>query len=225
MNSPKNILIVRTDRIGDVVLTLPVASTIKKHFPGCRVSLLVRRYTKALDENNPFIDEIITLEEKEGKPSVPANVAMLKNRFDACIVAFPTYPLALILFLSNIPVRIGTGYRWYSFLFNKKVYEHRKYGEHHELEYNIRLLQQIGIDEDINEKNVLFGIGISEDSKEKISYVKKLINKGFNTAIMIGFGDNDGEISGGAVGITMDYEGRGIKMNEPDFVIMTEQNR
>jgi hypothetical protein len=64
-----------------------------------------------------------------------------------------------------------------------------------------------------------------EDSKEKISYVKKLINKGFNTAIMIGFGDNDGEISGGAVGITMDYEGRGIKMNEPDFVIMTEQNR
>ncbi len=169
MNSPKNILIVRTDRIGDVVLTLPIASTIKKHFPGCRVSLLIRRYTVALAENNPFIDEIITLEEKEGKPSIPANVARLKNKFDACIVAFPTYPLALILFLSNIPIRIGTGYRWYSFLFNKKIYEHRKYGERHELEYNIRLLQQIGIYEDINEKNVLFGIGVSEDSKEKIS--------------------------------------------------------
>jgi heptosyltransferase III len=169
MNSPKNILIVRTDRIGDVVLSLPVASVIKKHFPDCRVSFLMRGYTKALAENNPYIDEIITLEENEGKPSIPANVANLRNKFDACIVAFPTYPIALILFMSGIPIRIGTGYRWYSFLFNKKIYEHRKYGERHELEYNIRLLQHLGIDEDINEKNAVFGIGVSGESAEKIS--------------------------------------------------------
>ena len=169
MNSPKNILIVRTDRIGDVVLSLPIASTIKKHYPECRISFLLRDYTKALAENNPFIDEIITLEEKGGKISIPANVSKIKNKFDACIVAFPTFPIALILFISGIPIRIGTGYRWYSFLFNKKVYEHRKYGEHHELEYNIRLLQHLDINEDITGKNVSFGIGVSEESKEKIS--------------------------------------------------------
>lgn len=169
MNSPKNILIVRTDRIGDVVLSLPIASALKKHFPGCKVSFLLRSYTRALAECNPFVDEVIVLDENEGKPSIPGNVAILKNRFDACIVAYPTYPIALIMFLSNIPVRIGTGYRWYSFLFNKKIYEHRKYAEHHELEYNIRLLQQLGINEDVNEKNVEYGIGVSDESKIKIA--------------------------------------------------------
>lgn len=185
MNSPKNILIVRTDRIGDVVLSFPIASVIKKHFPECKVSFLLREYTRPLAENNPFIDEVIVLIEKDGRASVPANVAQLKNRFDTCIVAFPTYPIALILFLSNITNRIGTGYRWYSFLLNKKVYEHRKYGERHELEYNVRLLQHLGINEEVNEENVLFGMSSSIESKEKVSTELKSLGINKNKPIVI----------------------------------------
>ncbi len=174
MNQPKNILIVRTDRIGDVVLSLPLAAILKKHFPECKVSFLLREYTKPLAVNNPNIDEVITLIEENGKPSVRENVQLLKNRFDVCIVAYPTYPIALILFLSNIKTRIGTGFRWYSFLFNKKNYEHRKYSEHHELEYNVHLLRQLGIDEKITEENVLYGITPSIQDEEK---VKKDLNE------------------------------------------------
>jgi len=126
MNAPKNLLIVRTDRIGDVVLSLPMASIIKKHFPECKVTYLLRKYTKPLAVNNQNIDEVLTLIEENGKPAVGKNIVQLKDRFDACIVAFPTYAISLLLFLSNIKNRIGTGYRWYSFLFNKKVYDHRK---------------------------------------------------------------------------------------------------
>ncbi len=168
MNPPKNILIVRTDRIGDVVLSLPMAAIIKKHFPDCKVTFLLRHYTKPLAENNPFIDDVITLKEENGKPSVGKNIALLKIKFDACVVVHPTYAISLILFLSNIKTRIGTGYRWYSFFFNKRIYEHRKYGEKHELEYNVRLLQQLGINERVNEENVSFGISPSQTTKEKI---------------------------------------------------------
>lgn len=168
MNPPKNILIVRTDRIGDVILSLPMAAIIKKHFPKCKVTFLLREYTKPLAGNNPFIDEVITLIEENGKPSIGKNVALLKNKYDVCVVAYPTYTIGLILFLSNIKTRIGTGYRWYSFFFNKKVYEHRKYGERHELEYNVRLLQPLGINEEVNEENVSFGISPSQENKEKV---------------------------------------------------------
>ena len=178
MNQPKNILIVRTDRIGDVVLSLPMAAVIKKHFPECRVTVLLRNYTRSLALNNPFIDEIETLIEEKGKPSVGKNVALLKNRFDTCIVAYPSYALALILFLSNIRRRIGTGYRWYSFFFNGKVYDHRKYGERHELEYNIRLLKQLGIDEEVTEENVTFGISASKENRDRIK--TKLTSAGIN---------------------------------------------
>ena len=61
--------------------------------------------------------------------------------------------------------------------------------------------------------------------KINIQETKKLIKKSFDTAIIIGFGDNSGDVSGGAVGYTMDYEGRMIRINEPDFVVTTEQNR
>jgi lipopolysaccharide heptosyltransferase II len=174
MNQPKNILIARTDRIGDVVLSLPLAAIIKKHFPECKVIFLLREYTKPLAINNPDIDEVITLKEVDGKPSVKENVQLLKNRFDVCIVAYPTYPIALILFLSNIKIRIGTGYRWYSFLFNKRNYEHRKYGHYHELEYNVHLLRQLGIEEKVTEENVSYGITSSIENEEK---VKKDLNE------------------------------------------------
>lgn len=156
MSAPKNILIVRTDRIGDVVLSLPLASIIKKHFPSAKVTFLLRSYTAPLAANNTDIDEVIILNENDGKASIKENVNTLKNKFDVCVTAFPTFRIAWILFLSHIKTRIGSGYRWYSFLFNKKVYEHRKYAEHHELEFNVRLLKQIGIDENVNHGNVDF---------------------------------------------------------------------
>ncbi|MDP3583441.1 MAG: glycosyltransferase family 9 protein [Ignavibacteria bacterium] len=178
MKSLKNILIVRTDRIGDVILSLPLAAILKKHFPDVRVSFLVREYTAPLVKNNKFVDEVIILSEKNGKPQIAQNIASLKDKFDACIVVFPTYQIALILFLAGIKTRIGSGYRWYSFLFNKKVYEHRKYGERHELEYNVRLLQQFEINEDVNPDNVEFGIQVDHPTNEKVK--DKLISLGWD---------------------------------------------
>ncbi len=40
--------------------------------------------------------------------------------------------------------RVGSGYRYYSVLFNRRVYEHRKDARRHELEYNLQLLARIG---------------------------------------------------------------------------------
>ncbi|MEW6701191.1 MAG: glycosyltransferase family 9 protein, partial [Bacteroidota bacterium] len=121
-------------------------------------------------EENQYIDNIITLIEKNGRPSIAKNILQLKDKFDTCVAVYPTFTTALILFLSNIPTRIGTAYRWYSFLFNKKIYEHRKFGNRHELEYNVRLLLQTGIDENVNEENVSFGLVPSKESEEKVRY-------------------------------------------------------
>lgn len=166
MRGPKNILVVRTDRIGDVVLTLPIANIIKKHFPDSRVSFLIREYTKSLCENNLFINEIITLDEADGKTKIFSNIRKIKKKFDTAIVAYPTFRIALILFLAGIKTRIGSGYRWYSFLFNKKIYEHRKISEHHELEYNIRLLKAIGVEEEVSPSTVLFNLHSSPLSRQ-----------------------------------------------------------
>jgi ADP-heptose:LPS heptosyltransferase len=48
------------------------------------------------------------------------------------------------------PVRAGTAYRWYSFMFTHKVKEHRKHAERHESEYNLGLLRAVTGEEKVH---------------------------------------------------------------------------
>jgi len=180
MMKPENLLLIRSDRIGDVILSLPLAEIIKKHYPDCRITFLLRDYTKDLASANPFIDEVLVLKETDGEIDIKSNLKMLvEKNFDTCITVYPTFRIAWLVFRSAIKYRIGSGYRWYSLLFNKKVYEHRKYADKHELEYNVNLLKEIGIDEQISKDNIHFFIDIEKSVDEKIS--KALLENGIKT--------------------------------------------
>ncbi len=143
----KNILVVRTDRIGDVVLTLPVVDVLRKSFPVSNISFLARSYTEEILVGQEGIDEIL-IYDHDGKPKPFFSMLseLRRAQFDLAVVCFPRFRIALLLRLAGVRDRVGTGYRWYSFLFNKKVYEHRKTAEKHELEYNLSLLKRLGID-------------------------------------------------------------------------------
>jgi heptosyltransferase-3 len=137
-------LIIRTDRIGDVMLSLPVAQTLKEQLPDSKVQMMIREPIAALLAAQPFIDAVIPY--KNG--SLLNTIRSIRaHRFDTAILLHPTFPLSLGLFLARIPYRIGTGFRWYSFLFNRRVYEHRRPSEKHEIFYNVGMLKSIGIDE------------------------------------------------------------------------------
>ncbi|OGU55194.1 MAG: ADP-heptose--LPS heptosyltransferase [Ignavibacteria bacterium RBG_13_36_8] len=180
MTAPQNILIVRTDRIGDVVLSLPMAKIIKKRYPNCKITFMLREYTKPLAVTNSFIDEILLLKEKNGKTTIWENVSLVKaKKLDTCFVVYPTFEIALFLFLSRIKKRIGTGYRWYSLLFNKRIYEHRKHGRFHELEHNVKMLKMIGIDENVSPENVSFNIQSCAESRQKVDEISNEYNINF----------------------------------------------
>jgi lipopolysaccharide heptosyltransferase II len=138
----QNILVVRTDRIGDVILTLPTIDALKLNFPNARVAMLLNSYTASLAEG--IADVLIYNREIAPKPFFEMLAELRHARFDAVVVAFPRFRIALLLWFAGIPVRVGTGYRWYSFLFNKKIFEHRKTVEKHEAEYNLSLLKGLG---------------------------------------------------------------------------------
>ncbi len=141
----KRILLVRTDRLGDVILTLPMLPLIRRCFPDAYLAMLLRRYTGEIIEGNPHVDELIWYDDGSGLTRFGEMRKALKiKQFDAAIVVYPTLRLAWLMFRAGIPIRIGTGYRYYSFLFNKRVYEHRKDAQRHELEYNLNLLKAVG---------------------------------------------------------------------------------
>jgi lipopolysaccharide heptosyltransferase II len=175
MIEPKNLILVRTDRVGDVVLTLPLAGIVKKYYPDCRVTLLVNNYTRNLVEGHPYIDDVLVIEENKGKINLFSNIKMIERlKFDTAIVVNSTLLSSLVIFFSGINNRIGTGYRWYSFLFNNKAYEHRKYGERHELEFNINLLKFLGINEKIKPGEANFDLQIDKVSSERVETILKV---------------------------------------------------
>jgi heptosyltransferase-2 len=180
MKPHQKILIVRTDRIGDVVLSIPLAEIVKKKYPDSKVTYFIRQYTRELLDGNSFIDDVIIAGEADGDILFKENLKKIKARnFDTCIIVNPTFKITLMMFLAGIKNRIGTGYRWYSVLFNNKVYEHRKYGDKHELEYNINLLSKLGIYVKDISKEIKFNLQIDENSSEKISSI--LSSRGFKT--------------------------------------------
>lgn len=174
----KKILLVRTDKIGDVVLTLPCSGIIKKNYPNSEVHFLVSEYTKSLPEANFTTDKVLTIKSlKDIKLSELVKIIKGEN-YDICIVFHPRFKIALAALLAGIKLRIGTGYRWYSFLFNSKVYDHRKTAEFHELEYNIRLLQKISIKSEVNKSNIEYNLKINNKTEQKV--IQELSNLGIN---------------------------------------------
>lgn len=133
------VLIIRSDRIGDVVLTLPMAEVLKRD-GNAEVWFMGRDYTAGLIKSSPFVDGFLSRDEFDGG-SISDAVKMLREyRFTRVFVVSPDFRIALICFLAGIKKRTGTGYRWYSFLFNDRVFEHRKTAERNELEYNLRMI-------------------------------------------------------------------------------------
>jgi len=136
----KRILVCRTDRIGDLILSTPVFEAVKKAYPNCHLGVLVKETTEELLRHNPWIDETIRY-----RPRELFQLVHQLRKYELTIVLYPTFVIALLCWFARIPVRIGTGYRFYSFLFNRRVHEHRKDCRKHEAEYNMNMLKPLGI--------------------------------------------------------------------------------
>ena len=75
-----SILVVRFSSIGDIVLTTPVLRALRKRWPAARVSFLTREKFAPLLKGNPYLDEILTLEEGAGIRELYALCAQLAGR-------------------------------------------------------------------------------------------------------------------------------------------------
>jgi heptosyltransferase-3 len=138
-------LVSRTDAIGDVVLTLPVAGQLKQLVPGCRVVLIGRSYTAAVAAACPWVDDFLALDELERLPP-PEQLARLRSFAAAAIIhVFPNKLLARLAQQARIPVRIGTRNRLFHWLTcNRLVALSRRNSSLHEAQLNLELLRPLG---------------------------------------------------------------------------------
>lgn len=133
-----NVLIVRPDGIGDLVLSLPVATQLRQLMPGVRIGVLANPVAAPILEHHPDIDYVRTV-------SLQASIADMIQVFscgiDAVIFLKPFRRLMWAAWRAGIPLRVATGFRWQSVLANRWIYEHRSSFRKHESECNVEMLK------------------------------------------------------------------------------------
>lgn len=146
MQQKYNILISRTDSIGDVILTLPLAGILKHKYPNALISFLGKNYTQAIVSACEHIDEFISYDELL-KQTMEDQVSFIsQKKFTHCIHVFPTYEIARLIRKSRVPVRIGTTNRIFHWITcNKLIRLSRKKSDLHEAQLNCKLLTAFDI--------------------------------------------------------------------------------
>jgi len=135
----KEIIISRTDAIGDVILTLPLCGVLKKHFPDIKITFLGQSYTQPVIETCEHIDTFVDVK----------NLSQYTPIAEAIIHVFPQKHILKWAYSHKIPVRICTYSRVYAWMYaNKLVRLHRKKSDLHEAQLNLKLLKPLGIPTD-----------------------------------------------------------------------------
>jgi heptosyltransferase III len=117
-----------------------MVAVLREWFPDAHLAMMLSHYTGEIVRGNPSLDEIIW---DDGTGDAALLATLRAGKFDTVFVVHPTPRLAWLVARAGIRERVGSGYRFYSFLFNRKVYEHRKDARYHELEYNLHMLRAL----------------------------------------------------------------------------------
>ncbi|MEJ7610684.1 MAG: glycosyltransferase family 9 protein [Ferruginibacter sp.] len=141
MKPPKNIILSRTDGIGDMVLMLPMAGVLKAYFPGIKIAVLGKSYTKALVDACVWVDEFI-----DARDFFEKDITVCGERPEVFINVRTEKQAAHRAKKLRIPVRIGTKSRLYHWTTcNRLVKLSRRSSDLHEVQLNMKLLKPLGI--------------------------------------------------------------------------------
>lgn len=147
--SPR-ILVVRPDRIGDVILSTPVITALRKQYPSAHITFLVRDFVAPLVRSLPEVDAVFTYDPNGRHSGIRGFFKLMEEmkaqEFGISIVLQSRFRIAAALFGVGVPNRIGPLSKIHSYLFfNRGTRQHRSQVEMHEADYNLQLLRKLGI--------------------------------------------------------------------------------
>ncbi len=144
------ILVVRADRLGDVVLSTPVFEVIKRNYPKSKLVAMVQRPIVSVIAGLPSIDEVMVYDPRGSHAGLKGFLSLIKeiraHKFRIAVVLHSQWKLSLAIYLAGVRYRVGPLSKFHSYLFyNRGLRQHRSQVEMHETDYNLQLLRKIGI--------------------------------------------------------------------------------
>jgi heptosyltransferase-2 len=119
---PKSIFVLRNNDIGDLIVTMPLFDALRRRFPAAHIAVGVGSWNKATLENNPHIDEVITVDAPwynhftrsrsiaaalDFATHSPAVTQLKARHFDIGIDVLGSHFGGLLMINAGIPYRVG----------------------------------------------------------------------------------------------------------------------
>ncbi len=131
-----NILIIRTDKLGDFITALPTCKLLKQYNPNFKITVCVATLNKDLAQSCDFIDAVIV----DDTPSAFALAKKFRpHQFDIAIALFSNTKVALAGWLARVPKRIAPATKLAQIFYTHRLTQRRSEVKMAEYEYNIEL--------------------------------------------------------------------------------------
>jgi ADP-heptose:LPS heptosyltransferase len=152
----RRILVVQTQRMGDVLCATPLITGLRSQFPEAHIGALVQKQNAPVLIGNPHLNEIVAYDAEQMRRSLLSRlrfIGELRNRdYDLCLSIHASNTIGFTLWQSAIPWRIcvwryGAEKRppW-AMMFHQHIRQERHKGTLHEIEHNLNVLRELRMD-------------------------------------------------------------------------------
>jgi len=162
------IFFIRSDRLGEFLLSLYAIKLTKLNYPQSKIYLLAQKLNIELTRDIDFIDYFLEYKNDRFcgyRGAFRLAKLLKKEKFDCIVILNPKKEFHLASFLANIPLRVGYGRKW-EFCLNRKIEDKKFLEEKHEVEYNIDLVSLIC------RKVYIPEISLPVEDKKTLSFLK-----------------------------------------------------
>jgi ADP-heptose:LPS heptosyltransferase len=140
LSEPQKILVVRQDRLGDALSTVPLLKALKAARPGAHITFMVAKPLAELFLGQPFLDEVITWT----NDLWPLIKTLRRGRYDVLLMLHPSKLLAWAALFAGVRQKAGLGFRPYYVLTGfKHSHISQKDRILHETEYNFSVARSL----------------------------------------------------------------------------------
>jgi ADP-heptose:LPS heptosyltransferase len=154
-SSVQNILVIRLDNIGDVLMLSPALKVIKEALPQSRITLMASLSGSQAATLLPWVDDVLMVRSLwQALGTVEFNPAreweliwtVRDRQFDAAFIftsfSQTPHPAGYLCYLAGIPLRVGESKEWSGGIFTTDLKSAPD--EIHQVDRNLRLVEAVG---------------------------------------------------------------------------------
>ncbi len=144
----ENIMVRGTNWIGDVIMSLPAVSSVRRAFPHARIAVLAKPWVAELYRVCPDVDDVIVFQSPGIHDGIGGKIRLAeqlrKEKFDLALLLQNAIEAALIAWLARIPLRAGYNSDCRGLLLTHSVKRTRAIRTIHQIGYYLEMVESLG---------------------------------------------------------------------------------